>query len=249
MEMRDLPLPELNSTEHIARVQEMIDRPARPPPFPNKLPGRPPNKLASRWAWLSLALGVLAFLLAAGIIVLTVFFVKEKAATGTLQISRAELVSSLSSLTATTVMTTLTSHHTLTATATSTKYDTTKVTIVSINTNIVAPSLTPPCDVTKAPLFLGTNYCTMVNKCNATTADIEKNDCKGFCSLNPTCKQQWDDKSDHTLNMKPQLIGCCGFCKCFKKTGPNDIMSWPTKPGLKPRTVSRQEPKIGFSEP
>ncbi len=94
------------------------------------------------------------------------------------------------------------------------------------------PTIVPTCDVTN--VYITPKFCAIVNQCNATKV-TEEDDCKNFCAIFPICAQQWDDPTSKVLQLKPQLMGCCAYCSCFKRTKADDVKMWPTKPGLRKR--------------
>jgi hypothetical protein len=186
IEMGSLPRRD-TAQEHTERVQEMIDRQATPPPFPDHLPQRPPNRDFQRW----ILPGILLMLLLASMGAnagLGVFLGKEKSAVADLQLQLANNVAP-----------TITSHAETTATVTMNR------------TSTVTPH--PTCNPMQN-LRLATFHCAMVNDCNNTINDILLFDCMNgkFCDMNPQCKLNSNSLQN---GLTPQMAGCCGWCGCY----------------------------------
>jgi type II secretory pathway pseudopilin PulG len=231
-EMADLPLPEItevNPALHHARMQEMLNRPATPPPFPEVLPARPLARRLPWWIILLICLATLIVLgLLAAVIVLAMQYSGARATTTVLTSSLSAQSAELASMSASPSYTTYTQHHTTTNTTTTT------ATFTQFPTATISslPTATRCDPANPGPLFLANNACVLINSCNSTNgaAHDTSQECVDFCALNPECAKQWDDADTKTLNLVPQLVGCCGYCGCFKVKGTRDVKMWPVKP-------------------
>lgn len=58
-------------------------------------------------------------------------------------------------------------------------------------------------------VFLAKKYCIMVTECNQSKLDVEANDCREFCNVQPKCKKENEG------SLSEQLHFCCGHCGCF----------------------------------
>lgn len=220
--MEDLPLPELS---HGNRMNEMLNRPATPPPFPTELPDRPVKPSWPRWR---VATTFLAMLLALSVItnaILGSFWDKEKDSTIRLTASQDSLASQLSMIEASTVPQHRTRSVTATVNHTRTETITRTANYVSIFTPVEPPPPEPTCD-TMDPLVLGREWCVLVNECNKTTHNTQEHDCQDgrFCEIYSLCAEQW--RARRALTMKPQMLGCCGHCGCFD--GRHNGVTWLT---------------------
>lgn len=191
IEMDDLPLPELSQC-HQNRMEELINRPAHPPPFSQDLPPRPPSPGYRRWILPGILLLLLVFSLG-GNGTLTLFLAKEKSISSELQ---ARLANGTGP---TMTVPTMSSNSTATMTTNGT------VTITP----------RPTCDPLQK-LRLATNFCAMVNDCNSTIGDKPMLDCMNgnFCAMNPQCNLTGNSQGSPDLN--PQMAGCCGWCGCYE---------------------------------
>ena len=233
-EFVDIPLQSLSGpsaaidhTTHQARLDELIHRPATPPPFGTDLPPRYTEIPKKKFNIYKLIIAILVVLLLVSVIPLAVILAREHTIAVDLFTVNRELAASNSELAfnnqTITVSKTQTSFVVNTTTLSTTATTTHEITTMSLSiftqvvpvptTITVTPTLDP-----NGPLFVGSHRCLMVNEANRTQFDTddpstEQFDCQDFCSLNPDCEIQFC-KQDRLVNMEVQRAGCCIRCNC-----------------------------------
>lgn len=175
----DLPLEELcihrsdaegahlPDAAHRERVQELIERPASPAPFPEVLPARPLRSRPQKWI---ITTGVLALLLSGFVTATAILAARVVRQTNAAPavIPSPVTVTSIPKPSATTV--------TFRETATNTQ------TVVEICNQ----------DLNHQDWFISKHYCAIVDCNNAEQADIWQNDCKNFCRDQTFCSLKPD---------------------------------------------------------
>lgn len=181
----DLPLEELRTdAAHRERVQELIDRPANPAPFPDNLPARPLKSKPFKW-WITT--GVLTFLLlgfAVATSVLSVKLVQQNNAAPTPMVTPESV--------------TITSHPTPPATTTTLHHTTTATKAVVEVCNK---------DLPNQDWFISQYYCVIIDCNDVVQPEIQHDDCESFCRKQTFC-------SNKPGFMSLRMTECCSRCRC-----------------------------------